>query len=572
MFIQTMLILSLVFIVGCGGGKDDSGMKQNKTIEIFITPAISDTLIFEDTPLSSSANILTPRVTTGESKSLSFVLKSQEDLSDLTLETTSLKGVEGTIPSTSLDIRIVKNWYQYHPNEQNDGYTRILEPELLLKDESGLLAKNGINTIKDTHGNYINISEYKASAMIKDIAFKDPPTLQSFTLQKNKNKQFWITLKVPNSTKAGTYSGQIKLKSSTNLLVSLPISIEVLPFVLSNPLIENHLYYDSALNHPNIAYQRDATALLGELKNLQTHLSNPMISENISSLDTFKSYLRLRKEANFETSKPLYIEESHNFHFDYSNSNRQEELQTLTQRVKNLITTVKNEGFTGEVYLSGTDEPTVEKLLTQRDIWNAIHEGGAKVFCALSTENLTPNDIKSMADILDLAIVSYDVDKSIADEYHKYQHKVGSYANPQAGKIAPNTYRKNYGLYLWQNGYDFASTWAYQGHDGTSWNVFDYDDVYGDGTKKSFYDESFTYPTINGAVDTIEWEGWRESVIDTMYLSTLIEFIKKAKNEGKEVSLAQIFIDNLKNKDLENEDMDSLREEMIDNILSLNAN
>jgi len=548
-----------------------SSTLANAGVEKFVIPAINDTLIFENSTISNSQSKLETRLTIGEPKSLSFVLKSSTNLNNLTLNIGNLSGDNGTIQASNLDISIVKNWYQYHQNTNNNGYTRVLEPELLLKDESGLVAQNDTNMLRDINGDYINISEYKASKMLKDISFKDATTLKPFGLSKNKNKQFWITLKIPKETKTGIYTGKISLKSGMSTLSSIDVKVEVLPFILSTPLIENHIYYDSALNHPNIAYKRDTTALLGELQNLQEHLSNPMISENISSLDNFKSYLQLRKDAKFDTSKPLYIQESYNFHFNDTTVNKQTELDNLTQRVKELITLIRAEGFSGDVYLYGTDEPTSEKLLAQRDIWNAIHEGGAKVFCALSTEQANYEEIKSMADILDLAIVSYKPDALLADEYHKHNHKIGTYANPQAGKIAPNTYRKNYGLYLWQNNYDFASTWAYQGHDGVSWNVFDYNDVYGDGSKKSFYDESFTYPATNGAINTIEWEGWRESVIDTSYLSTLLEFIEKAKSEGKDTSVAQAFVNELKVKNLDNENMNTIREEMIDNILSLQS-
>jgi len=167
-----------------------------------------------------------------------------------------------------------------------------------------------------------------------------------------------------------------------------------------------------------------------------------------------------------------------------------------------------------------------------------------------------------------LAILSSKPDKYIADEFHKYGNKIGSYANPQAGSVTPLTYRKNYGLKLWQQDYDVATTWAYQGHLGTTWNVFDYE-VDENGNMIG-YDEAFTYPTINGAIDTIEWEGWRESVTDSMYLATLLSFIDKANAKNINTSNAQNFIDELKIKDLDSEDFETIRENMIAHIFFLN--
>jgi hypothetical protein len=104
---------------------------------------------------------------------------------------------------------------------------------------------------------------------------------------------------------------------------------------------------------------------------------------------------------------------------------------------------------------------------------------------------------------------------------------------------------------------------------GTTWNVFDY--ATDNNGKKIGYDEVFTYPTVNGAIDTIEWEGWREAVVDSMYLATLLTTIEKAKTKNIDITNAQNFIDELKIKDLDSEDFESIRENITTQILSLNT-
>jgi hypothetical protein len=566
----TLAIASLFgcLFSGCGGGSSIQSVKIDK----FIITAIDDNLIFEDTIIPTYKTFINEKVAQNETKTLSFILKSTSNLSNLTLEIPNLTSTNGTINSTSLDVKIVKSWYQNDNVNFNDSSNKILTPELLLKDESGIKVENGSNFLKDSSGNWINISENKSEKLIKDPSFKDSDTLKSFSLSKDKNKQFFITLKVPQNTKAGTYTGKIKVKSNASTLAQIDVKVEVMPFSLEKSLLTHKIYYDSryAPNGQSEAYQRTKAQLQGEFKNLVSHFTNPIIPQEIADENLFREYLKLRKEAGFDTLEPLFIQNGYNIWFNESTSNRVNEIEKLKANVQKIITIAREEGFSGDIYICGIDEPTLEQLNSQRDIWSAIHEVGAKVFCALSTDSnqLSQNDIKAVADILDLAIISYDLNPSLAVEFHKYGHKIGTYANPQAGRVTPLTYRKNYGLKLWQQDYDVATTWAYQGHLGTTWNVFDYE-VDNNG-KMIGYDEVFTYPTMDGVIDTIEWEGWRESITDSMYLATLLSFIDKGNAKNINTSNAQNFIDELKIKDLDREDFETVREDMIAHILFLN--
>jgi len=54
--------------------------------------------------------------------------------------------------------------------------------------------------------------------------------------------------------------------------------------------------------------------------------------------------------------------------------------------------------------------------------------------------------------------------------------------------------------------------YAYQHSFGRPWNDFD---------DPTYRDHMFTYPTINGIVGTLAWEGYREAHDDNRYLATL---------------------------------------------------
>ncbi len=102
--------------------------------------------------------------------------------------------------------------------------------------------------------------------------------------------------------------------------------------------------------------------------------------------------------------------------------------------------------------------------------------------------------------------------------------------------------------------------WAYQSGFGNIWNDFDNPD---------YRDEVFAYPTTDGVIDTIQWEGFREGVNDIRYLSTLLDTINKAKSSGKDVSAAENWLASLKQIDLTAINLDSVREEIIKYILAL---
>ncbi|TFH06713.1 MAG: DUF4091 domain-containing protein, partial [Nitrosomonadales bacterium] len=97
-----------------------------------------------------------------------------------------------------------------------------------------------------------------------------------------------------------------------------------------------------------------------------------------------------------------------------------------------------------------------------------------------------------------------------------------------------------------------AMNYAYQHEFGQSlWNDFD------DASATHARDHVFAYPTSDGVIDTIQWEGWREGVDDTRYLATLI------KKEGCDTSARALVSDSLSKGD----DMATIREKVIAKIL-----
>lgn len=77
------------------------------------------------------------------------------------------------------------------------------------------------------------------------------------------------------------------------------------------------------------------------------------------------------------------------------------------------------------------------------------------------------------------------------------------------------------------------------------------------------------YPTIDGVIDTIQWEGFREGINDVRYLTTLNNTITTAKAEGRDTSTIEAWVLSLKSMDLTTVDLNIIRSQMIEYILIL---
>jgi len=135
------------------------------------------------------------------------------------------------------------------------------------------------------------------------------------------------------------------------------------------------------------------------------------------------------------------------------------------------------------------------------------------------------------------------------------------YANPQVGVEDPMSYRRNFGLVLWRAGFDGAMDYAYQHGFHHIWNDFD---------DRSCRDHVFAYPTVNGVVGTIQWEGFREGVDDVRYVATLEEaFAEAAPDKGAIAEEARRWLRSL---DVPQADLDEARRQMVRWILKLKGN
>jgi hypothetical protein len=493
-------------------------------------------------------------------ESATFILNAQKDLSGINISVPNLYSVQGnSILADTINVRTVKVWYQAAENDVWVGTAGFyLAPELLLKDDSLVNVDyiNKTNYLKVTlNGSqqYIDISNPNAT-FPSNAQIHDAPSLQPFSLSANENKQIWLTVHIPGDTTPGEYIGDIIISAPSEMPVKMNFSVTVLPFDLEPSPIEYSLYYygllpettdqlqKAGINHALKSPEQYAI----ELQNMKDHgVVYPTFYNWYGEDDPWNQTLRHALSIRNQTGLPtdhLYI-----LSLETGNSTDIKNLTQLERDVNKWKKVTSQFGYQ-DVYIYGLDEAKGEVLQSERPAWQTVHRVGGKVFVAVS-DNV--DAVNSVGDLLDVAVVAGPLNATHAAQWHSYGKRIFSYANPQVGAENPEIYRKNYGFALWNAGYDGAMNFAYQYGFGPSiWNDFD-------SAETHFRDHVFAYPTSNGVIDTIQWEGWREGVDDTRYLATLI------KHKGSDTVGRAIITDSLSRGD----DMSTIRKKVIKQIL-----
>jgi hypothetical protein len=566
MKMKFILLLLIIFFVLVMDSRPDL---INIRITKYVIPAITETKYLPNSNILSDylSNQISVTGCPGEYVPVTFIIKAETAINSLLISASNLVGNSGTITACNLDIRVVKSWFQagYRDIRSNNirGVTPVLVPELLLHDDSLIKVIEGENYVKFTNDSYRWISQKVADTSniptVSSFPVKDDSSnIQPVTIPAGTNKQFWITIHVPSNSIAGTYQGIITLGETS----SIKISLVVLPFSLAPSNMTQSIYYYGLLSNGwnggvgSIGYIKNHMQLKAELDDMKSHgITNPAIFQQWRSPDlgTFMQYFR----ASGFTDNSIY----------YVGLGPQGMQNPST--VGSVLSYMNYYGI-NSVYFYGKDEAIGSTLINQRDSWTAIRNAGGKIFVSgYAASQFPPGNFEEMGDIQDLQIqCDYYNNLTIAQrqteaaKWHSRGHKIFSYDNPQMGLELPLTYRRNFGLMLWQVNYDGAMNYIYQSDYGNVWN--DWDDP-----GNNYKDHNMTYPTSNGVLDTLQWEGYAAGITDLRYMATLQAAITAAKANGKDTASAENWLTILKNSNLETQDMDAIRTQMISFILNL---
>jgi hypothetical protein len=570
-FIRQFIILIALALLPAIGLVSAAPERMNE-LSIYVISPTSGNQILPRTQFipGTKTNKISASACRGEYKSLSFVIKSKnKGIAQLYLLFSPLLSRDNNqITLDRIDISVVKAWYQAGTawNGIRANKNRILVPELLLKDDSL------IRVDERTKDNFIKL-KYPTGSIYKNISsnefppvdlrygilnwpIKDSDDLMPFDIGANENKQIWITVHVPDDALPGTYTGEIRIGSQGVFLDKLDLELRVHSFVLEKPKIEYSIYYRGVLTAGEgtiSSDNKDFTQMAVDIKNMVEHgIANPTVYQPYNNSRLLETVLDLRQKSGILDESLYYL----------GVATHEPDNPTAVERYEKQVRELRRIAYRygiKHVYIYGIDEALPDLLSKQRKVWKSIQSIGGNIFIA----GHTPGHFEMVGDSIDLFIDGQIPDSKEAKKYHAIERRIFSYNQPQVGLENPHIYRKNYGIRIWQKDYDGAMPYAYQHGFGFIWNDFD---------NAEFRDHCFTYPTVNGVINTIAWEGFREGINDVRYIATLEEHIALGKTSENntiynDAIAAESYLASLKVNS--HDELDFIRQELIKHILKL---
>ncbi len=541
----------------------------------------------------------------GEFEPVSFVLAPLADIARFEVKATALTGPGGAIPAEQVDIKIVKCWWQPATawnSYFNDPSGRELVPDLLLNDDTLIkvdLEKQEHYLRVDYPGGpeYVWISyPYPASSRIagehRFDYYKEPvsdsPVLLPVKLTAGRSQQFWVTVKVPETAAAGNYEGRISLIADGAPAGHFSLRLRVLPFALPDP----RTYYD--LEKPFITTMDGLGTLKSERENFggdaaraeqrlralyknqrdhnifnfsglhilsyNSHFRDIILArvmEDETKRGELVRQLELIREAGF---RPPLIAAAQ---ADISARVKRDDEEGARHFKENIAAAGQLMDLVGEVlghrdvYFWGRGEPSRAGLIEQFEGFAALRGVGVKIGQEAKSWHL---DVAGhLEDLVNLGGTYYD--RQFTAPWHAVGQKVLSYASPHPGAENPDLSRRCHGMMLYKAWFDGTknNTWV-----SYRQNWLDFWSPYG-------YRICMIYPTRDGVIDTMAWEGFREGIDDVRYATKLKQVAAAAIAGGKPpaVTAAKRALLWLERHDEKGGDLSAMRLEMIDHILTL---
>lgn len=453
--------------------------------EIFIYTKPFFSFIFPNHDVSQERPIaeLNIKAARNEYEPATFVIYAKDDLKNLSVECTHLRGQNGlSFSKENIDVRIVKVWKQFPPTirvKEND--KQILVPELLVKDD--------IIDIQDVW---------------KDNIYSPPffPDEVRTNIPKHTSKQFWVTVKVPEDTKAGLYKGDLRILVGGSTVKTISFKLEVLPFVLPKPNKTYVIYFRGRISPNGTKEYVPKSIYISQLKDIKEHGFNGITVYETSLREVEEAYRRI-KSVGFEGPVVQMV-------------------AFMRQPGANLAPFVKVAGKFGYLpFFYGQDEPNNENRMKMHITKSReIHKVGGRVVTAITKKWNEKLDTSEPLDWVNFSLTS-----NLIPRVKKFQRIETYYW--QIWTEVPTLHRLYSGFFLWKSGYDGVFPYCYQAF----YPVSPYKtDVRPPRNYKVF---NVTYPAQEKPISTLQWEAIREGIDDVRYLTLVKNLIDKAENLGK---------------------------------------
>ena len=570
---------------------------------LVVDPPITNQAIISGEPLPKvcrKGDVLQLKACAGEYEPASFVVVTKQPLESVRIEIDALNGDAGRIDKDRVNVRIAKPTSPRFPLDKQSSAVLLVNDDSIFRSEPDPLPESPEQR-KDVYPNGVRDAKELLPVRVENL------------------KQFWITVHVPDDAKPGLYTGVVRIIPKYAPPVELTLQLEVYAFKLLPPLAEYSIYYGTTLvtdgsddwrtekGWSNTAWLPPQQYLI-ELQNMVAHgLTNPFTytgpqQKPDGTLDFTKveAVLALREKAGMVRGQPLYLYAPQSAEA-VQRSLTEPEKKERSRVVREVMDWAQARGYPN-VYFYGIDEASGSAMAAERDSFQAIRDGGGKVFVACSGDfydlvadqldqpvllanlydrggvfieqlSVTPHPnmipmtdkagrtkAKAQLDAQYESLLSFEYMRNphfrgIIDGTHRRGNRIFTYMFPMAGVPMPEIHRRHYGLGLWQMGFDGCMNWAYTHMKGSV-------------TEPGLF-WCYVVRAHEGVIDKLEWEGFREGVDDARYLATLLDLLnRRAGIYGKDPLVVETWAW-LGQLDAAKDDLNATRAEMAKRILAL---
>ena len=492
----------------------------------------------------------------GEIESESFILTSDADLEGVDLVASDLVCGTAKIPSSAVDLKVVAVVWKYSTawmsiKQRRSADDHALIPCMLVHDEK-LIVRDDRTMTNWLRGDYeggvryINMSTADCPERFNDDLHpvRDAKRFVPCALPKGKYKQFWLTVKVPSAAAPGDYTGSLTVKSKTYTF-DLDLHLKVHPFSLPYP----RTHYDSSrrflvtmMGGPDLARTLASGRDLRQAEEKVLSISRTLAEHNVLDVSGGSDFTDLSDDdlgvrcaalmqkgglplenvftgrgytdilnAKDDKGNFVQIEETDPARYE-------KDVAAYAEYAKKLVAGWRKVAPQAQVWAYGSDEGSLWTERRQFAYWHELQKAGGKLFVTC-TEQVA----EGAGWIIDGADIAQRYGTAIPRLFQPSGGRVFTYAAPFLAPDQPS-YTRGKGVSFWKENWDGLHDYVFYAGENR-WN-----ETYMIGG--DYRQMGIVYPVQDGVVETVAFEGYRESIDDVRYYTLLRLLAEKAMKSG----------------------------------------